>query len=1106
MRPPSGVAQGVLADMAAEPTMDVAATAPSFAQERLWIIDQLVEDKALYNASMLFHLQGPLDASLLERSIIEVMRRHAMLRSGFVGEDGKVVIVEVAAPAFSLAIEDAALSGRSTEWMAQHQRDVTNRPFDLAFPPLLRATLYRLGEDAHELLLTVHHIIFDGASIDLFAKEIESIYPSLSVGRAHPLPDLAMQAAHAAARERERLHGEHRQRLLDYWQRHLGNDLPVLALPSDSPRPSVQSYRGATLSIPLSAAWMERLDTACRRERATPFMVVLAAYAVWLCRYANQKEVVIGSPFALRSDKHIQPLMGFFVNTVAMRIGLDERSTFPDFLRKVRSQSLDAYAHGELPFGELVGALGAQRELAHSPVFQAMLVVQNPRISVQLTPQLRMRYAGEVPTDRARFDVALVLDPLEDGATLSLEYNGDLFDAPTAQRMLDHFKVFLSAALEHPQMDVGQLPLLDQVERQRAIELWNDTGRNAPAGFAHALFEENAQRMPDAPALIFGSERWTYGALERRANQLAHVLRERGVRPEVPVSVLMERSPELVCTMLAIFKAGGVYLPLDPALPDERLTFMLDDARPGVIVTGLASKARMETLFSKHPSPANPSLWDWQNDRASLDAQPEATPEHGPAPDNLAYVIYTSGSTGKPKGVEVTHRAFFNLVRAKMEGFGVFPDSCVLQFVSFGFDVSVSDVCMTLAAGARLLLRPADVMGGEPLARLLRTHEVSVIVLPASVLATVPPTGLPALKSVIAGGEACSAELVDRWVEGRRFINAYGPTEATICTTMARCAMHGGPPPIGHPIAHAQTYVLDANLEPVPVGVTGELYIGGAGLARGYLGRPALTAEHFIPHPFATTRGAVPPGSRLYRTGDLARYLPDGAIAFVERVDNQVKIRGFRIELGEIEAVLQQHPQVQDAVVTAQTFGAGGKQLVAYCVPRDGAALDGAELASHLRSRLPEHMVPAAILLLEGFPRTANGKVDRRALPSPETLGHQARREYVAPRTLTEEILADIVSDVLTCELVSVEDDFFALGGQSILAAQVISRASDRFELPLSVRLLFESPTVTMLALRVEDALMAQIAAMDDDEVAQALIRDGDSASPALISTKGIVE
>lgn len=1066
----------------------------SFAQERLWVIDRLAEDKALYNASMIFDLHGPLDIALLERSIIEIVRRHDVLRSGFVDRQGQVVRIEAPAEAFSLSLHDVRGHKDGPALAKQQQRDELDRPFDLARPPLLRAVLYRLDTHSYELALTVHHIIFDGASIDVFLEELQAIYPALSEGQAIPLPALPLQGHEAAANERLRLSGEHRQRLLAFWMDRLAGELPVLSLPSDRPRPSVQSHRGATLSQSMPDAWMTRLDEACRRDRVTPFMYLLAAYAIWLCRYSGQQEVVIGTPFALRADKDTRRLIGFLVNTVAMRLKLRHRVSFRDFLREVRQESLASYSHGQLPFGELVAALGAQRELAHSPVFQAMLVVQNPRPSGQLAPGLSISYAGELATDRARFDVALVLDPLERGATLSLEYSSDIFDASTAERMLKHFNVLLSAAVDHPETPVDELPLLDRDERERAIVTWNACPNERSHGLAHALFEAHARHTPHAVALLTEKSTWTYGELDRRANQLAQLLRQRGVSREVPVAVLLERSPELVCSMLAIFKAGGVYLPIDPAYPDERIAFMIEDAGPALIVTGQGIQPRIDALLASREHAHAIGVWDWEANGGALDAQPSTAPEHGPAPEDLAYVIYTSGSTGTPKGVEVTHDAFFNLVKAKTEGFGVYAHSCVLQFVSFGFDVSVSDVGMTLAAGARLLLRPADVVGGEPLARLLRDHEVSVIVLPASVLATLPDEPLPALASVIAGGEACSAELVERWAQGRRFINAYGPTEATICTTMARCVPGDGTPPIGRPIPHAQVYVLDAHLEPVPPGVTGELYIGGAGVARGYLKRPALTAERFVPDPFAAQHDAVTRGARLYRTGDHARYLPDGSIAFVERIDDQVKIRGFRIELGEIEAVIRQHACIQDAAVTAQVFGAGGKRLVAYVVAQQGEAIDTSSLLAHVRTRLPEHMVPAVVVPLDAFPRTTNGKIDRRALPAPSFLGDGHDREHVAPRSLTEEILVDIVGDVLSMDRISVEDDFFALGGQSILAAQVMARASERFDAPLSLRLLFESPTIAALALRIEDALMAQIEAMDDADVARAL-NDGDATT-----------
>ena len=1069
----------------------------SFAQERLWIIDKLVDDKALYNASMLFKLEGELDADVLERAIKEVVQRHEVLRTAFAEQDGQPRAFTLPAIDCRLAREDLSGHDGSATIAGERQTLAAAEPFDLAHPPLLRATLYRLSRHSHELLLTVHHIIFDGASIDVLLNELGSLYPAFAAGKPSPLTEPPVQSGALAATERQRISGAHKERLLGYWQDQLDGELPVLSLPTDRPRPALQTFRGATLCKSLPSALASNLQALCRSERTTPFMVMLTAYAIWLCRYANQQEAVIGVPYALRADGPSKGAIGFLVNTMALRMRPDGRASFRELLRESRNRCLDAYPYGELPFGELLGALGAHREMTRPPVFQAMLVVQSRRPTVQLGSALNMRYAGEVPTDKARFDVSMVLDFLADGATLSLEYNLDLFEPATAERMLGHFLVLLDAALQQPELPAWRLPLLAPQERQRILEDWNDTGHAAPEGLSHALFEAQAARTPDAAALIHGDTVWTYAQLEQRANQLAHTLQSMGVGQETPVGVLLERSPELVCSMLAIFKAGGVYVPLDPAHPDERLAYMAGDARTHAIVTGQGLKSRLTSLLdaARDVLPRQPVLVDWCEDSAGMARQPFTPPPNGPQPRQLAYVIYTSGSTGRPKGVEIEHRAFYNLVLAKIDGFGIFPDSCVLQFVSFGFDVSVSDVCMTLAVGARLLLRPADVVGGEPLAQLLKEHAVSVIVLPASVLATLPPVTLPALRSVIAGGEACSAELVDRWAHDRRFVNAYGPTEATICTTMARCQPGGGPPPIGRPIPHARTYVLDAHLQPVPPGVTGELYIGGAGLARGYLGRPAMTAERFVPHPFAAEHGGVPAGSRLYRTGDLARYLPDGSLVFVVRADDQVKIRGFRIELGEIEATLLLHTAVQDALVTAQPLGVGGPQLVAYYVAAGDNRPDSATLLAFLRARLPEHMIPALLIPLDAFPRTTSGKIDRRALPKPDAYANLYSGEPMPPRTPAEEILAAVFAEVLQLPSIGVEDDFFALGGQSILATQVMARLRERLELDLSVRLLFEAPTVAALALRVEDALAAQIDALDDEQVAQALERDASPVS-----------
>ncbi|NOK17123.1 non-ribosomal peptide synthetase [Corallococcus carmarthensis] len=1056
----------------------------SFAQERLWIIDQLVDDAALYNTSVRLHFHGPLDVAVLERALTEVLRRHEVLRTGFVARDGQPRLHVVAPGPFPLTVLDLEGAAEATATAHAREQSQALQPFDLRQPPLLRGLLLRWDARRFHLLLTAHHAIFDGGSVDLLLRELEALYPAFAKGLASPLPNLSVQARDVAAWEREQLQGATRERLLAYWTEHLGGELPVLTLPTDHPRPPAQTFRGATLTRDVPRGMLADLEALGRRAQATPFMALLAAFSAWLSRYSGQRDVVVGTPFESRAPSEAKGLMGFFVNTLALRVDLQGTPSFRELLARVRKVALDGYAHGALPFNDVLGAFGARRELSHAPLFQVMLVVQDRLAPATLQPGLTVASGGEVHTDKARFDLTLVADFPPEGPTFSLEYNTALFAPGTAARMLEHFTALLGAAIARPDAPFDTLPMLSTQERQRMLESWNDTGSRPPTGCSHTLFEAQARREPGKVAVRSGGVSWTYGELDARANQAAAHLRSLGVGPEVRVGLLMERSPELVCAVLGIVKAGGVYVPLDPAHPDDRLAFMMTDSRMRVVVSGSGLGARAEVLAAGLASKGGPApaVVDWVRDAEVLARQPTTPRDSGVGPEHLAYVIYTSGSTGRPKGVEVEHRAFYNLVLAKIDGFGIFPDSTVLQFVSFGFDVSVSDVFMTLAVGATLLLRPADVVGGAELATLLRDEAVTVIVLPASVLATLPSTELPALKSVIAGGEACSAELVDRWAPGRRFINAYGPTETTICTTMARCQPGGGAPPIGRPIPHARVYVLDARLEPVPPGVTGELYIGGAGLARGYLGRPDLTADRFIPNPFAQT-----PGARLYRTGDLARFLPDGSLMFVVRVDDQVKIRGFRIELGEIEATLRQHPGVHEALVAVHERGPGGKQLIAYVLGTPGTpvALDG--LPRFLRERLPEHMVPSAFIALEAFPRTPNGKVDRRALPVPAHDANARTSPPVAPRTLTEEILVELWCEVLRLPTVSVEDDFFALGGQSILAAQVMSRVRERFEVSLSVRVLFESPVLAALAERIEQALMADIDALSDEEVAREL-------------------
>lgn len=1027
----------------------------SFAEERLWFIEQVERAPALYNTALKFRLDGPLDVEALRRAFAAVVARHEAFRTGYVEIDDRPVAQVWPEGGMDLVVEDLASASDPGAEAESLMRAFAASPFDLAAPPLARLLMIRLAPQRHVLVFVAHHIVFDGASIDILTADLEALYGDLAARRP-PLGSIA----EAVEAERRALVEPHRSAMLDWWLKHLDGQLPTLTAPSDRPRPAHSARIGATLVRPAPRETLQALGKLCRSQRSTLFMGLLAAWTGWLARYAGQAEVVVGAPFGLRGAPEAQGLVGYFVNTLPLRLDLAGDPSLKALVARARDAALGAYPNAELPFGDIPAALGAPRGLSAAPLFQTMLVVQPETPARALAADLTLTFDGELAMDRSRFDLTLILDHPADGPRLSLEYDLELFDPATAERMLDHFLAFLHAGTVEADTPVSRLSMLSADEREALLAMGRGRARPLDVRPCHVLVAEQAARVPDAVAVAWPGGLLSYGELEARANRAARCLEALGVGRETAVGLLMARGPDLICAMLAVMKAGGTYVPLDPSLPDARLGFMVGDARPAVVIGDPVSVERLEHLAAV--GHAHPIAWNVLEARAAgLDGAP--LPD-GVRPEDRAYVIYTSGSTGQPKGVEVSHVALRNLVDAKIEGFDVRPDSRVLQFVSFGFDVSVSDVLMTLAVGARLVLRPDDAVGGERLAEVIREEAVSVIVLPASVLATAPSGNCPTLRSVIAGGEACSSELVARWAgPGRRFVNAYGPTEATICSTMAVCRPGEGPPSLGEAIANTEIHVLDGNLDPAPPGVLGEIHIGGLGLARGYRGRPDLTADRFIPNPFG------PAGARLYRTGDLGRRRADGTLMFEARIDDQVKVRGVRIELGEIEAALRTHPAAQDALVLVDGEGAA-KQIVAYVVSVPGQAPTPADLRHHVRLRLPEAMVPAAVAILTAFPRTPNGKVDRKALVRPEA----ERAPPVAPRTVTEELLAEIWTEVLG-RAVGVEDDFFALGGQSILATQVVARARRCFEIDLGVRALFEAPTIAVLARKVEDAILAQI-------------------------------
>ncbi|BAZ14320.1 amino acid adenylation domain-containing protein [Calothrix sp. NIES-4071] len=1031
----------------------------SFAQARLWFLDQLEGGSATYNMPEPLRLMGKLNVAALEMAVQEIVRRHEALRTTFKMVNGSPVQVisngiNITIPVINLQHLPEQSQSAQVQQLAQCE---LHKPFDLSNGALLRVTLLRLGEQSHVLLLTMHHIVSDGWSMGIFISELSALYQSFSAGKPSQLPELIIQYADFAHWQQQWLSGEVLQTQLDYWNQQLAAAPPLLELPTDRPRPSIQTFQGGTEYFKLNQELTNKLKTLSQKSEATLYMTLLSAFATLLSRYSGQEDIVIGSPIANRNHSGIESLIGFFVNTLVLRTQLQDNPTFVELLERVREMTLGAYEHQDLPFEKLVDLLQPERSLSYTPLFQVMFALQNAPSSKLELPDLTMT-PFKMENVAAKFDLTLLIEETEAGLNGELVYNKDLFDAATINRMAGHFQTLLEGIVANPQQFVMQLPMLNTAELHQLLFEWNDTQVDYPQDKCiHQLFEEQVEQAPDAVAVVFENEQLTYRELNNRANQLAHYLQTLGVAPDVLVGICVERSLEMIVGLLGILKAGGAYVPLDPAYPQDRLSFMLSDSQLKVLLT-------QEQLVANLPEYTGQIIdldTDWK-----LISQHNINVNSNVQPSNLAYVIYTSGSTGKPKGVLVAHQGLCNLAQAQISTFDVQPDSRVLQFASFSFDASISEIVMALCAGATLCLGTREsLLPGRNLMQLLQNERITHVTLSPSALAAMPIVGFPDLRTIIVAGEACPPDLVNQWSSERRFINGYGPTESTVCTTTAVCTNSKSQPPIGRPIANIQVYILDRHLQPVPIGVPGELHIGGAGLARGYLNRPELTQEKFIPNPFSKEDSA-----RLYKTGDLARYLLDSNIEYLGRIDQQVKIRGFRIELGEIEALLSQHNQVQEAVVVVKDE-LGNKRLVAYIVPNHEAP-STSELRSYLKEKLAEFMIPSAFVMLEFLPLTPNGKVDRKAL-SRQEIAH-SELDFVAPRTPVEEILADIWAEILRVERVGVYHNFFELGGHSLLATQVISRIQDALQVKIPLRTLFEKQTIADLAVSVVECLASE--------------------------------
>ena len=1040
----------------------------SFAQQRLWLLNQLEPNSPVYNVSATLQVKGALNVAALAQSLNEIAQRHEIWRTAFEAVEGEPM--QVVSPQGRILLSSVDLSSLPpVQREAQIQQlieQATQTPFNLTQAPLVRALLLRVNDNDFVFSLTLHHILTDAWSMSVLIRELGILYTAFSAGQPSPLPPLPIQYADYAIWQRQWLQGDRLGQQLAYWRQRLKDAPAVLNLPTDRPRPHLQTVRGGMGSLRLSPTLTQALKALSQKENVTLFMTLLAGFKILLHRYTSQSDLLVGSPVLNRNRAELEGLIGCFINTLVMRTDVSGNPSFRELLQRVRETAVGAYAHQDLPFEKLVDSLPLERNLSHHPLFQVMFTLQSAPMGELALPGLTLSPV-QTSNATAKFDLTLMFE--EDGAELKglLEYNADLFEPDTIQRLAKHLQVLLEAIACQPDQRLSELPLLTPAECQQ-LQQWNHTHSEVPLHCLHTLIEAQVERTPAAIALRYDNQTLSYQQLNTQANQLAHYLQRQGIPPDTPVGLCLERSPQMLVALLAILKAGGAYLPLDPALPAARLAWMLHDAQVPLLLTHsqlqptLPDCPATQVMCLDHLEPA-------------LAIEPTTKPLAATTPRHLAYVIYTSGSTGQPKGVQIPHAALVNVLTSMQRRPGLCSEDILLAVTTLSFDIAALELFLPLLAGAQLVMASREVAAdGVKLAQALQHSEATIMqATPATwqMLLTAGWSGNPALK-VLCGGEALplplahelSARCASLW-------NLYGPTEATIWSAAIQVEADSETVPLGLPIANTQFYVLDAYEQVVPVGVPGELHIGGQGLARGYRHRAALTAERFIPNPFAQQ-----PGERLYKTGDLVRCRADGSLEFLGRLDHQVKLRGHRIELGEIEAVLQSHEWIQQAVVQVAQ-----ERLVAYVAPVELSLAEDAQsfartLRAFLQQRLPAYMIPASFVPLASLPLTPNGKINRRALPKPEFSAIEHSQSLTTPRTPLEAQLCAIWSTVLDVEGIGVDDSFFELGGHSLLATQMIARVRNELGIELPLRAVFEAPTVAQLALRVEPEVAQDVA------------------------------
>jgi amino acid adenylation domain-containing protein len=1038
----------------------------SFTQERMWFLDQLEPGLTAYNVPGAVFLDGHLDVKALEDAFGEILRRHEILRTTYGSAGGRPVQIINPPQPFHLHVEDL-------QHLPEHERDAAalqlakdnaQRPFNLSTGPIVRCFLVRMGPQKHLLAMTTHHIAYDMWSREIFIFELAVLYQAFVRGESSPLPEPEIQWVDYAHWQRQWLQGEVLEKQLDYWRRKLEGAPPHLDLPSDFARPAVQSYRGARQYLQLPPELARSVGVLSKKHGVTPFITLLAAFKTLLWRYTGQDQIVVGSPIANRNRLESEKLMGFLANTLTLYTDLSGNRTFTELLARVRETSLGAYAHQDVPFELLVQALQPQRDISRSPLFQVMfnymMNYSAPKVDLpDLTLRLERLHSGA-----AQFDINIDMWETEDGLNGVVEYCTDLFRHTTITRFITQFRILLEAITADPSRRLSQYSPLSDEERHEILVEWNDTQvEYQRSSCLHELFEEQVALTPEATAVVFEDRQFSYAELNARANRLAHYLLHQGVLPERLIGISMQRSLEMVVGLLGILKTGAAYVPLDPSYPEERLAYMFDNAQLNVLLT--------QSELATRTGGAGQIICldaDW----SEIEVESDANPNVPISADNLAYVIYTSGSTGRPKGAMNTHRAISNRLLWMQEKYQLTPADRVMQKTPFSFDVSVWEFFWPLITGATLVVaRPEGHRDSHYLAELIDEQGVTTMHFVPSMLRVFLDEaaihGSRSLRQVMSSGEALTSDLVARFYQkfDAKLHNLYGPTEAAVDVSYWECETEGNRAvPIGRPISNTQLYVLDPWMEPAAVGVVGELYIGGVAVGRGYWRSADLTAERFVPDPFSEDGGA-----RLYRTGDLARYMADGNIEYVGRIDSQVKIRGNRIELGEIETALSQVPGVSEAVVIVREDTPGDPRLVGYLAWETGVETNSVEVREQLRRRLPDYMVPAALVMLERMPLSPNGKVDRKALPPPD-IGSQVRETtaYVEPQTELEKTIVQCWSELLNVEKIGLNDDFFDLGGHSLLAAQFLSRLRDRTRVEVSLKTFFEASTVAGVATSVD--------------------------------------